>query len=345
MSSRIRFALLLITFVALTGLGVWWAAPPHEVLERTWDELVGLGPWNVVILLALAFVVILSEMVRLVVFGRALGVPVAWRSAFDASVANDLFSWITPGALLGEPATVVVLTRRGVPLDGAIAIMFGKFATSFIVIMGSASVLLALGYGPEIPGWALLSIAATLGLGVVVIGGFVVGAWFPSPMLRRLDRLERWLMRKPRRALATRAITGSFRATRHSIERLAKFRGASWGPLVASHLFYYGSYVAVLVVLAAMFGATSLWTVTAIAVVYHAFTYIAPAPGLPEAGAAAFFAGVLSDGGAFVVVLLFRALTAYFQILLGLLYLPAVGMLRAILAKQQPASHPPPPAP
>jgi uncharacterized protein (TIRG00374 family) len=344
MTARIRFALLLVAFVTLTGLGVWWAAPPREVLERSWEELARLGAWNVLVLFGLAFVVIVSEMVRLVVFGRALGVPVPWRAAFDASVANDLFSWITPGALLGEPATVVVLTRRGVPLDGAIAIMFGKFATSFIVIMGSASVLLALGYGPEIPGWALLSIAATLGLGVIVIGGFVVGAWFPAPMLRRLERLERWLMRKPRGAFTTRAITGSCRATRNSIERLARFRGTSWLPLFASHLFYYGSYVAVLVVLAAMFGATSLWTVTAIAVVYHAFTYIAPAPGLPEAGAAAFFGGVLSDGSAFVVVLLFRALTAYFQILLGLVYLPAVGMLRAILAKQ-PASHPPPPAP
>jgi hypothetical protein len=269
-------------------------------------------------------------------------VPVPWRAAFDASVANDLFSWITPGALLGEPATVIVLSRRGVPVDGAIAIMFGKFATSFIVIMGSASLLLAFGYGPEIPGWAVISIAATIGLGVVVIGGFVVGAWFPAPMLSRLDRLERRLGRKPRGPFATRAITGSIGATRRSIERLARFRGTSWLPLFASHLFYFGSYVAVLVALGWMFGASSLWTVAAIAVVYHAFTYIAPAPGLPEAGAAAFFGGVLSDGDAFATVLLFRALTAYFQILLGLVYLPANGMLRAIVAKQPPASRPPP---
>jgi hypothetical protein len=63
-----------------------------------------------------------------------------------------------------------------------------------------------------------------------------------------------------------------------------------------------------------------------IAIVYQAFTYIAPTPGIAEAGAGAFFAGLLGDGGAFAVVVLFRALTAYLQIAIGLVYLP-VGMI------------------
>jgi hypothetical protein len=34
------------------------------------------------------------------------------------------------------------------------------------------------------------------------------------------------------------------------------------------------------------------------------------------------------------VVLLFRALTAYFQVALGLVYLPVIGALRAILERR-----------
>jgi uncharacterized membrane protein YbhN (UPF0104 family) len=323
MSARVRFGLLLGAFVALTGLGVWWAMPSGDVAERVWSELGGLGVGKIILLIAIAFAVIGAEMVRLVVFGRALGVSVPWRAAFDASVANDLFSWISPGGWLGEPASVYVMTRRGVPVDGALAIMFGKFATSFAVIMGSACVMLALGYGPAIPGWAIASIGVTIGFGVILVGGFVVGAWWPAPTLRWLARLEE----RTQRPLVRRALA----AARRAIERLAKFRGASWPALLASHVLYYGSYVGLIVVLGAMFEASSLAALIPIAIVYQAFTYIAPAPGIPEAGAAMFFGGVLSDGGAFAVVLLFRALTAYFQILLGLLYLPAGGMLRAIL--------------
>jgi hypothetical protein len=331
MTGRIRFTVLLIAFVALTAAGVWWALPPRDAAARSWSELVALGAGNVVVLVAIALAVIGAEMVRLVVFGRALGVRVAWRAAFDASVANDLFSWISPGGMLGEPASVYVMTKRGVPVDGALAIMFGKFATSFALIMGTACVLLALGYGPAIPGWAIGAIVVTLGLGVLLVGGFVVAAWWPARTLAWLERHEA----ATQRVLARRA----FAATRRAIERLARFRDASWPALLASHLLYYGAYVGLLVVLGAMFGASSVAALVPIAIVYQAFTYIAPAPGIPEAGAAAFFGGVLPDGGAFVVVLLFRALTAYFQILIALVYLPAGGTLRALVTQRE---HPPP---
>ncbi len=78
----------------------------------------------------------------------------------------------------------------------------------------------------------------------------------------------------------------------------------------------------------------SLATVVPVAIIYQAFTYMAPAPGIPEAGAVAFFGPLLPGGEAFVVVLLFRALTAYFQVALGLVYLPVIGALRAILERR-----------
>jgi len=314
---RLRFALLLVLFVVLTAAGVWWAAPPRDQLARTWDELVGLGVLNAALLVALGLGAIGAEMVRLVVFGRILGVEVRWRAAFDASVANDLFSWISPGAVLGEPASIYVMTKRGVPADAALAITFGKFPTGFGVFMGRAGVLLASGYGRPIPGWATASIVATIGFGVLLVGGFVVAGWWPAIGMRVFGRWE---------------------LARKSIDRLAPFRQSGlsgWLVLTGTHVLYYGAYIGLLVALGVMFDADQLGPLVRISIVYQAFTYIAPTPGIAEASAGAFFGGVLGDAHAFAVVLLFRALTAYLQIGLGLLYLPVGGMLRGVLASRR----------
>jgi hypothetical protein len=334
---RLRLAAMLGGFIGFTALGVWWAAPEGAVLARIWRELAALGAANAALLVAIAVATTVTEVVRLVVFGHVLDARVGWRAALDASLANNLFSWISPGGLLGEPAAVYVMARRDVPVEVAIAVSYGKFATSFALIMGGACVLLACGYGPAIPGWAVLSVVATVGFGVLLVGSFLVGAVWPDATLGWLGRAEarvlRW--RSPRLAQAGARCVG---IARRSIERLAVFRAAGargWLAITASHVAYYGSYIGLLVALGWMFGARSLVELVPIAIIYQAFTYIAPAPGIPEASAAAFFGGVLPDGGAFVVVLLFRALTAYLDIALGLLYLSSGGVLRAILERRR----------
>jgi len=337
-TSRWRFAVMLGAFVAFTALAVYWTMPPAEVLERALDELVALGAAKAALMIVLAIAVLGVEMIRMIVFGRAIGVRVPVRAAFDASIANDLFSWISPGAMLGEPAAVYVMARRGVPVDAALAISFGKFATSFALFMGLAALLLGLGYGPALPRWAVIMVVLTIGFGVLLVGSFVIGSFAPAASQRLVDRLERRLSRWLPGPLATRAIQASANVVRRSIDRLAVLRtvgAGGWLAIAASHVLYYGSYVGLLVVLAALFGADPLTAIVPLAILYQAFTYIAPAPGIPEAGAAAFFGGALTDGNAFVVVLLFRALTAYFQIGLALIYLPGGGMLRALLDRSR----------
>jgi hypothetical protein len=205
--------------------------------------------------------------------------------------------------------------------------------------MGLAGILVAAGFGPEIQDWIVASIVATIGIGVAVVGSFLVGAMFPAATLRAVDAAEAWALRRRlgRRPWAQRAIAAVAGVARRSVERLARFRrggAAGWLAMMASHVLYYGSYVGLLVLLAWMFGAPSLAAVVPVAIIYQAFIYISPAPGIPEAGAAAFFGGLLPGGEAFVVVLLFRALTAYFQVALGLVYLPVIGALRAILERR-----------
>jgi uncharacterized protein (TIRG00374 family) len=274
-------------------------------------------------------------------FGRAVGEPLAWRAAWDASVANFFFSWITPGAALGAPAAIVMLGRRGVSWEGATLIAFGKSMTSTVVLLGLAFVVLATGYGPELDRGAIAVL--TTGTGVVVATLLVpmIGALWPAAMIRRVDRTEAWLARRRVFAgeRAQRAVARIGDALRETVRRLARLRAGGVAmvvAVVASHLLYLAVLVAIAVVLARGFGATALPEAIGISIVYVAFTYVAPTPGgagLAEAAATVFYGGILPARDAVVVVLLFRALTFYFEILIGIVYLGIVGGARQILER------------
>jgi hypothetical protein len=285
-------------------------------------SIITLGVGNSILIGAIAIGLIVAEMLRLIVFGRVLGVRVGARAAFESSIANWLLSWISPGGLLGEPAGIYVLGRYAIAWDAAVAISFGKFVTSFTFIMGLGTVLLAGGYGPAIPAWALVSVTATGGLGVVLVGSLLLGVFWPASLKRVL----------------------AFGFAHRAIDRLAQLGHAGargWLAILASHLVYYGAYVGLIVALAAMLGASTPLATAPVAVVYIAFTFIAPAPGLGEASAGVFFGALMPRSEAIMVVLLFRALTAYLHVAIALVYLPIVGSLRAMLSTRR-ASSPAP---
>lgn len=329
--ARVKLALLVAGFAGCTGLGVWYAAPPGDALAVFATELAALPLGAIAVVIALAVACIVTEMLRLMVFGRVIGAPIGARAAFDASLANDLFTWISPGGLLGEPAAIWFMTRRGVPAEAALAISFGKFATSFALFIGLAAILFAAGFGPAVADWAVISIALTIGFGGVLIGGFLVGAVWPA----LAHRVIGWIQGASRPP-ALRGRLGALLA--RSIDRLARFRtagAAGWLAIAGSHLLYYASYLALFVALGAIFEARSLGEMVPVSIVYQAFAYIAPAPGIPEAGAHVFFDDLFpSAATALVVVILFRGLTAYLQVLLGLVYLPIRGVTDALLSRR-----------
>ncbi len=329
--ARLKLALLIACFVGFTTLGVWSAAPPGDVLARFTSELAGLPVGGIVLLIALAIACIVTEMFRMQVFGRVVGTTISLRAAFDASIANDLFTWISPGGLLGEPAAIWFMTRRGVPSDAALAISFGKFATSFALFIGLAAILFAAGWGPAVASstGAVVSITLTIGFGFVLIGGFLVGAMRPALAHRIIDRIQG--------ASQPPALRGRVGALlQHSIDRLAAFRHAGlsgWLAITGSHLLYYASYIGLFAALAWIFHARSIGEMVPVSIVYQAFAYIAPAPGIPEAGANVFFDELFPGGNALVVVILFRGLTAYLQIALGLIYLPIRAVTDELLSR------------
>jgi uncharacterized membrane protein YbhN (UPF0104 family) len=94
--------------------------------------------------------------------------------------------------------------------------------------------------------------------------------------------------------------------------------------------------VAIAVVLAEAFGASSLPHAIGISIVYAAFTYVAPTPGgagLSEAAATVFYGSILSAHDAMLVVLLFRALTFYLHIVVGVIYVGIIGGTGQILQR------------
>lgn len=312
MNPWLKLALMLAMFALLTALGVFLAAPDRETREFLLHAIATLGARNAIIIGSIAIGLIAAEMLRLVVFGHVLGVRIDTRTAFESTIANWLLSWISPGGLLGEPAGVYMLGRNKIPWDAAVAISFSKFATSFTFIIGIGTALLAAGYGPAIPPWALVSLAVTGGVGVVLVGSFLLGTLWPNALKKVL----------------------SFGFAHRAIDRLAGLRGAGvrgWLAIIASHVFYYGAYVGLIVTLAAMFGTPDPFAAVPVAIVYLAFMFIAPAPGLGEASAAVFFGALMPRSDAIVIVLLFRALTAYLHVAIALVYLPIVGSLRAVL--------------
>ena len=333
-----RLGLLLTAFVAASVIGIVWAMPPGHAFTATWRALGAMPIGGVLLLAGLTLAVVAAEMLRFAVMGRALGVRVGLAAAFDATVANNFFSWITPGAAMGEPAAIYMLGRHGLPWDAALLISFGKFATSFAFIMGLGLALLVAGFGPDVTPWAVGPLAGFVGVGALVIASFVIGAFRPASAQRRIDGAEAWLLR--RRLLAgpraSKLVRGIGDSARGAVTRLAEFRrGGAPGSLaiLGSHVCYYAAYVGMLVTLAWLFGADSALRVLPVAVIYLCFTYIAPTPGgsgLAEVSAHAFFGRLVPD--AFGMVLLFRTLTCYLHVAFGMLYLPLVGALRAILS-------------
>jgi hypothetical protein len=331
----LKLGLMVACFVGFTALGVWWAAPPGDVLARFASELAALPLGNLLVLGALAIAAIVTEMYRLMVFGRVVGAKIDARAAFDASIANDLFTWISPFGLLGEPASIWFMTRRGVPAEAALAISFGKFATSFALFIGLAAILFAAGFGPAVADWAMISIGLTIAFGAVLIGSFLVGAMRPAFAHRVIDQIRGGSL-EPTEGAIRRLRWRLAGLLARSLDRLAMFRTAGvrgWLAIIGSHLLYYASYIGLFAALAWTFEARSVAEMVPVSIVYQAFAYIAPAPGIPEAGANVFFDGLIPGGNALIVVILFRGLTAYLQVLLGLVYLPVRTVADGILTR------------
>ncbi len=327
-SRGLRLAGFSIVFAALVALGIAWAAPSMSELAAAGAQIRALSPAVIALLGAFALAGFAVEMLRFATFARLVGVRLGWRAALETTLANHLFSWIMPGPSVGEPVAVYVLVRHGVPLEEAAVLTFAKLLSSIAFIFGITFVLLAAGVGPPLPSWIALALAASAGSAALAVSAMLVGGARPAAATALVDRLEHALpAARPVRWLAARS--------RRSSELLAAAKIGARGALAATgvHALYYAVFVAPLVTLAVALGAPFAPTASA-AIVYQGVVYLAPTPGgagIGEATAALFFGALLPRASAFLVEIVFRALTYYLHIAVGFLAMPFSRALKAFL--------------
>jgi uncharacterized protein (TIRG00374 family) len=331
-SSWLKLGGFFALFAALVALGAWWSAPAPDLLGEAWDHLLQLS-WSTWGLLALfATGLIAADALRLVVFGRLMGVPVGGFAALEATIADNFFSWVTPGSALGEPAAAFMLHRHGVDPGAALTIAYTRFATRFAFIFTLVAALLGLGFGPPMPDAALVSLTVAVGLAAAVMLVILAGALAPERAGSLVDSSERRLLGWFEAARPQRWVEAVAKTTRSSIERLAWMRRHGLRGVVLmglSHVLYYAAFIGVFCVLAAAFQADFVGATVPRAVIYLGFIYLFPTPGGAggaEASAELFFGELLP-----VVVMLFRAATFYLHVVIGVVYLPVRGVMGSIL--------------
>lgn len=317
-----RAALWLALFAALTAVGVWWAVRSSGLEWRHVSRFSALRLSTQLLLAALSLGLVAAEAVRFRVCGVLVGAPMSWRTALDATIANNFGSWISPGAILGEPAAMWAMARRGVPWDAAGLVAIGRAMSGLLLHLVVALALLALGLGPTLHRWILVPFVVGAALALAIVLALVAAACFP-------ERASAWCERR-------RALRAMFAFVRDAIVRLAAFRrraARTLPALLAVHALYYAFFVAILVVLLQAFGAEGGARVVSASIIYLAFTYVAPTPGgagLSEAVAAPFFGALVAPDAAVLAVLLFRGLTFYLQIAMGVVYLPFLGRKESV---------------
>jgi glycosyltransferase 2 family protein len=320
-------------FVGLTLAGTVWSVwrTPISASELL-DVVLALPSRLLVLLGALVVGLYVTDVLRYKALGHATSVHITWRAGLDASVANFVFSNITPGSTFGVPATIYMLGRRGVAWDAALAITFIKAFSAAAVIALVGIVFITTGLAEF--DWRLAGIVAFTGSVFVILFSLLTFAAFrPAAAQGVVSRVFGWLAAR----FKARFIASGERVTLRAIDRLALLRTGGITPLVLlvlSHVAYFTVFSSIGVILIYAFGGEPSVEAFASSWVYVAFVfYLAPTPGgagFAEATSVPFFTAVLPAEYALMMVLCFRSLTLYIQVVIAVPYLLVAGTLRAM---------------
>lgn len=337
MDRRIRFALQASVFLALTVGGGAWALHRGGVIPEDLEPLRRLPAPSVALLVLLSLGLYVSDAWRYRTAGHAIEVEVPWSAAAHASIACNFFSCITPGASLGAPAAIVMLGRRGIGWEASTLISFGKSTIGSVLLLVSAFTALATGMGPALPNSITQLLVWGTGLTALVMIGTMLAASRPGRVVAMLHALdERLQASHGHEHWGTRVIRRLAIGVVESIERLRAFKPSRIPAIVASQLVYFGCFIGLAVVLGEALGAAPNAELWGVSTVYVAFLYVAPTPGgagLAEGAATDFFGSLLAPAAAVMTVLLFRALTFYLYVAVGLVHVGWVGGLGAMMAE------------
>ena len=262
---------------------------------------------------------------------RALG----WRQAFGVIVVWEFASCVLPSAAGGTAVAPVILTRAGIPLGKAIAytIVTAFLDNLYYVLMVPLVVWLA-GDGLYPQG---LQSAFVQTLRGVFIFSYVAVSAYSAVLLYALfinpRAVRRLLVRLTSTRLLRRFRRPAYRQGQEMVLASAHLRGAGpvyWGRAILSTAFVWTARYAVIGCLIAAF--TPMTTGTFLFIFARNITYkvvllLAITPGgagIAEGAFPTFFGRFLGTAAmTSFLVLLYRIVTYYFYLALGVAYLPS----------------------
>ncbi len=338
MNPRLRFTLQTVAFLGLTVAGAWWAYQRGGVVPEDLQPLKELPPkyWAWIGLLSVGLY--LSDAWRYITTARAIDVKLGWNTAMHASIACNFFSCLTPGAAFGAPASIVMLARSGLSWELSTIIGFAKSTVGSAMLQATAFGFLLLGLGPVLPKGVTALLLWGSGISAFGLGFTIVAGMYPAPVKATARRLRAYMEEHPERAasLVGRVVTRLMDGLVDSVDQLRQFRPLRMPEVMLSQLVYFGCFIGLAVVLGTALGATPSKEIWGVSTVYVAFLYVAPTPGgagLAEGTAQDFFGALLAPAAAALTVILFRALTFYLYVLVGMFHVMWVGGVGAVLAE------------
>jgi hypothetical protein len=296
------------------------------------DSLRRIKPSYVLFCLGLVGVEWLLEAWRLWLLSRAIGDKLTARNAIRAVLVGAFFAKLTPFSTGGEPFQAYALHQDGVPIG---------HATAVVAVKAILNGLTRLALGLAVPGWVYLTSRAwrlsraagyalwigltvylfILGLAVLALvlrshGFSLAGFLRRSRLLGRVlppDRLEVVLAR------AQEHFASFLNALNH-------FRGDRRGTVILVGLLTVATWATILAVpvilVRALGGASPASELVATAIVFYMAINYVPTPGssgASEAGFALLFARFVPLPLLGVLVVVWRLITHYIALLLGLL--------------------------
>jgi glycosyltransferase 2 family protein len=274
----------------------------------------------------------LLEACRLILLSRALDEKLSALGALRTVFQGAFFARITPFTSGGEPFQIYALSRDGVPLGHATAVIAMKS-----LLNGTARVCLAI----AIPAWVLLT-AHGWQLGQMASAALMAGIVVYLAIFLMLvllfvfrARARGWLAAVGNWPLLTRLIprarleTALNRLDEHYgafLNALQHFGRERRGTVVLVGLLSFAGWAAIMavpvVLIRALGGSSPVAEIAATAIIFYLAVNYAPTPGssgASEVGFAVLFARFVPLPLVGVLVLAWRLFTHYFGLLLGLL--------------------------
>jgi hypothetical protein len=209
----LRWVLTILSFAAAIGVSAY-------VIASSWPEggaPFGLPWWAHLLLLASVAVEIVFRVLKLTFSAAAVGVPTPFGVAARTILGGDFAASITPSRSGSEPARFLVLKEGGVPVAGALLILFLELfleMVSLVIVMAIFAITWrgSTGMVQGILATVALYSAGVLGAGALALTLAKRGASGPPPAWVSMLGLKAGAWRKIQLSLRQlRASAGSLR--------------------------------------------------------------------------------------------------------------------------------------